>query len=274
MKSKINIQNYKMVISDLDGTIKGEQQPIHPFTIKVIKRLYTNNIHFTIASGRNLASLRNYAEQLGVHIPMVLNNGGLIQSLDGKIYHRVSIPLEMVNRTIEITDQEGVDMVAFCNDRIYCKKITNNISNVYGSLDDSIFEIGSWRAIEPILDQIDKFMIIDWNSVDNLEKLKNIFDNELNGQVDYFFSNIFHLDVMPRNVTKATGLKKLGKILDISMEEIIAFGDFDNDAEMLKEAGIGVAVANSSELAKSNSDIIVGSCTENGPAFFLNDLLS
>jgi 5-amino-6-(5-phospho-D-ribitylamino)uracil phosphatase len=87
-------------------------------------------------------------------------------------------------------------------------------------------------------------------------------------------TNIHHLEVMPKGVTKATGLEHLVSEMGIGMDEIIAFGDYENDAAMLKEVGLGVAVQNACDLAKQNANIIVGSCAENGPALFLNDLIS
>lgn len=74
-------------------------------------------------------------------------------------------------------------------------------------------------------------------------------------------------------VSKATGLEFLSRELGITMGEILAFGDYDNDSEMLKAVGFGAAVANATDRTKANADIIIGSCTENGPAVFLNDLI-
>jgi len=79
---------------------------------------------------------------------------------------------------------------------------------------------------------------------------------------------------MPKGVTKATGLKQLVDEMGVCMDEIIAFGDFDNDAAMLAEVGLGVAVENACDLAKQSADLIIGSCAENGPAEFLNHLIS
>ena len=58
------------------------------------------------------------------------------------------------------------------------------------------------------------------------------------------------------------------------MDEILAFGDFENDVAMLAEVGLGVAVENACDLAKQNADLIIGSCADNGPAEFLDQLIS
>jgi Cof subfamily protein (haloacid dehalogenase superfamily) len=273
LNSHLDINKYKLVISDLDGTILESGQPIHPFTKDVFAKLPGLGIQFTLASGRSLASLRPYAEELNIDMPLVLANGCIVQSLDGVIHYRTTMPVEVTRRVIEITEKENSDLVVFSDDRLFYKQMTDNIFRIFGKLSNSIYEVGSWEAIESQLDQVNKFMIIDWQSQENLKKLENIFDSELSAQADYLRTNINHLEVMPKGVTKATGLKQLVDSMSIRMDEIIAFGDFDNDAAMLAEVGLGVAVENACDLAKQNADLVIGSCAENGPAVFLNQLI-
>jgi 5-amino-6-(5-phospho-D-ribitylamino)uracil phosphatase len=270
----IDINQYKLVVSDLDGTLLESGQPLHPFTKEILAKLPEYGLHFTLASGRSLASLRPYAEQLNITIPLVLANGCIIQSLDGVIHHREIMPIEVTHKVIEITDREKSDLVMFSDDRLYFKKMTGNVSHVFGKLTNSVYEIGSWSEIENMIQEINKFMIIDWESLEKLARLEQIFDLELKNEADYLRTNIHHLEVMPKGVTKATGLKHLISEMGIGMNEIIAFGDFENDAAMLAAAGLGVAVENACDLAKQNANIIVGSCAENGPAQFLNDLIN
>lgn len=274
MKYPYNINQYKLVISDLDGTILESGQPIHPFTKEVFAKLPDLGIQFTLASGRSLASLRPYAEELNIAIPLVLANGCIVQSLDGIIHYRTTMPTEVTRKVIEITEREKSDLVVFSDDRLFYKTMTDNIFRIFGKLNNSIYEVGSWEAIDSIIDQVNKFMIINWMSQESLIKLEEIFEVEISSQADYLRTNFHHLEVMPKGVTKATGLKQLVDGMNIRMDEIIAFGDFDNDAAMLAEVGLGVAVENACDLAKRNADLIVGSCGDNGPAEFLNQLIS
>lgn len=273
MNSQIEISYFKLVISDLDGTILESGQPIHPFTKEVFAKLPELGIQFTLASGRTLASLRPYAEELNVNIPLVLANGCIIQSLGGVIHYRTTMPVEVTRKVIEITEREASDLVIFSDDRLFYKKMTENINRIFGKLKSNIYELETWDALEPVIEQVNKFMIIDWQSQESLSRLEQIFDAELSSQADHLRTNLHHLEVMPKGVTKATGLKHMVKGMGINMDEIIAFGDFDNDAAMLAEVGLGVAVENACDLAKQNADLIVGSCADNGPAEFLNQLI-
>lgn len=273
MHPQINLKDFKLVVSDLDGTIKDSEQPIHPKTIDTFAKLNDLDIFFTLASGRSLASLRPYAEELQIRIPLVLANGCIIQSMDGEIHHREFMPPEVTRKLFEITDRENSDMVIFVDDHLYFKKMTKNIDRIFGRIRDDITEIGKWEQLEDLIDSVNKFMILDWENLDRLDRLEEVFSRELDGKAEYLRTNIHHLEVMPKGVSKATGLEYLCKELGITMGEILAFGDFDNDTEMLKAVGFGAAVSNATDSTKANADLIIGSCAENGPAVFLNDLI-
>lgn len=273
MQAEIDIKKIKLVISDLDGTILDSGQPLHPFTREVFGKLEDHGILFTLASGRSLASLRPFAEELKVKIPLVLANGCIIQSLDGTIHHRSMMPAEITRKVFEIADREDSDLVVFMDDKLFYKRMTPNINRIFGKVKDAIFEVGSWDKLENNIEQVNKFMVIDWESLDRLDRLEKIFTTELDCKADHLRTNIHHLEVMPKGISKATGLAYLTEKLGVDMREILAFGDFDNDAEMLKIVGFSAAVANASERAKENADYIIDSCADNGPAGFLNNLL-
>ena len=273
MHPEIELKNFKLVVSDLDGTIKDSEQPIHPFTLETFSKLDELGIHFTLASGRSLASLRSYAEQLNVRIPMVLANGCVVQSLNGEIHHHEYMPDLVTRQLFEITDRENSDMVVFADSQLYFKRMTPNIERIFGRIRDDVTEIGSWDMMGDHIQSVNKFMIIDWENLDRLDRLEAIFAKELDGKAEYLRTNIHHLEIMPKGVSKASGLEVLTKMLGITMREILAFGDFDNDAEMLKAVGFGAAVANATDNVKQNANQVIGSCSDNGPAVFLNELI-
>ena len=76
----------------------------------------------------------------------------------------------------------------------------------------------------------------------------------------------YNIEVNAAGVNKGSGLVELGKRLGIEREEIMAFGDGDNDEPMLREAGFGVAMANAEEKVKATADYITGSNEEDGVA--------
>ena len=83
--------------------------------------------------------------------------------------------------------------------------------------------------------------------------------------VDSGFGGGFgYLDVVQPGVSKATGIRVLMDAFGIGASEVMAFGDAGNDAEMLRLAGVGVAMGNASDELKSIADLVCDPCEEQG----------
>mgnify|MGYP002625951298 CR=1 FL=1 len=81
------------------------------------------------------------------------------------------------------------------------------------------------------------------------------------------------LEINASGVSKARGLRALCDALDIDMSECIAIGDAQNDVEMLKAAGLKVAMANGSDEVKSLADVIAPNCDSDGVAAIIEQYL-
>lgn len=92
------------------------------------------------------------------------------------------------------------------------------------------------------------------------QELKRFDSLELVGSLKY------NIEINAAGVNKGKGLLELGEILGISREEIMAFGDGDNDIAMLREVGFGVAMQNADEEVKAVADYVTGSNDEDGVA--------
>ena len=78
-----------------------------------------------------------------------------------------------------------------------------------------------------------------------------------------------NIEVTKKGVSKKTGLAWVGKQLGVSPEEMMALGDSGNDVDMLRYAGLGIAMGNAEEMAVKAADETTGSNTENGIAMAL-----
>lgn len=74
---------------------------------------------------------------------------------------------------------------------------------------------------------------------------------------------------MPQGISKATSLKDIADIYGIDVKDTLAFGDSDNDLQLIKEAGIGVAMANATENVLEVADYITLNNNEDGIADYL-----
>ncbi|PZN12558.1 MAG: hydrolase Cof [Bacillota bacterium] len=95
----------------------------------------------------------------------------------------------------------------------------------------------------------------------------------LGGYVHVTHSAARSFDVLPAGVSKASGLARLAALLGVPPEEVVAVGDNDNDREMLRFAGLGVAMANASEDVRRCARLVTRSNDEDGVAHLIEEVL-
>ena len=272
-ESEIDLNHYRLIVTDIDGTIKCSGAPISDFTREALKSLKDKGMDFTLASGRNLAGARSVAEELGVKLPLILANGCVVQGLGCEALFRAILPEAITRQVIAITEEFDFDLVLFVADQLYFKNMTPNIEPIFGHLPEACQRIGTWENAFDRYSEVHKCMVLERSDHAKLAMLETLYAERFSGLADFYRTSVNHLEVMPLGVTKATGLEKLTEHLGIRMDQVIAFGDFDNDAAMIAAAGLGIAVANASEAVKANAEMVIGACSEDGPARFLSDLL-
>ena len=269
----INLRDYKLIVFDIDGTLVGKDHTLDPFTKEVLFRLREEGYPFTLATGKNLPSTKPLADKLEIELPLILNNGGMLQTRHEVMLSKITLPLGVTWQVIEICEVRGKDLVIYIDNGIYIKAMNENILPVYSNVISGLFEIGEWDAITGKLADANKCLVVDSFIRENLIEMGEVLEKALKGRVDILHTSTSLVEVMPKGVTKVTSIRKLAGSMGISMDEIMAFGDFNNDAEMLAAVGLGIAVKNASPRAKEAADLVIGSVEDQGPAEFLKELL-
>jgi len=269
----INLRDFQLIAFDIDGTLMGSDHLIRPFTRDTLFRLREAGFPFTLATGKSLPGTISQADALEIDLPLILVNGGVLQTRSGSILHAITLPEDVVRTTIDLCEQEKRDLVMYDGDKIYFKEMNDNMRPVYGHLTTGLQAIGEWGTISARMAHINKCLVVDTTRREHLISMGEIFEAAFNGIVDVLHTSAVLVEVMPKGVNKLEGLKKLTEQMGIPISRVMAFGDFDNDVEMLSAAGLGVAVSNASARAKDAADLIVGSVDEEGPARFLAELI-
>lgn len=267
-----HIGTYKLIIFDVDGTLQDSNHNLHPFTRKILMALKDRGIYISFATGKNLSAIKNLSDDLEINIPMILANGCVLQDRFGKVFYTAHLPMDVINHVISICDRTSSDLALYIHNDIYVKHSTQNLSLLveYGA--DPLLEIGEWSVIKNIMPDTHKCLVVDRYSQQHLVELEAIMNRELGENANLCQSIPEMLDIMPVGISKATGIKRLADHLGVILVDVIAFGDSNNDIEMVKSAGLGVAVANSVPGLLANADVVVGTNDEEGPAHFLESL--
>lgn len=269
----ISLDTFKLIVFDIDGTLVGKDHTLSLYTKNTLFRLRDEGFSFTLATGKNFPATKPLADEIEIDFPLILINGGMLQTRQENVLNVTTLPLDVTQDVINICEAREKDLVIYIDNGIYIKKMNENINPVYSNVQSGLFEVSDWDTIAGKLVRANKCLVVDSFVRENLIEMGKIFNKELGERADVLHASSSLVEVMPKGVTKVSGISKLAANMSITMDEIMAFGDFDNDAEMLSSVGLGVAVENASPAAKVAADLVIGPVSEDGPAVFLNELL-
>jgi len=272
-QSEIHFEDFQLLVFDIDGTLMGPSQQLDPFTKEILMRLEERGKQYTLATGKILPATKPLADELEIDLPLILSNGAIVEDRFGKVLDQTRLPLPVTQSVIQICEKRGEDLVIYVCDKILIKEMNDNIYPIYSNVGEGLIEVQDWKLAGEQLRNANKCLVVDRFNQQNLFDLEKIFREAVGDRADVLHTSIQLLEVVPQNITKATGLETLSRILDIPFGKMMAFGDYDNDVPMLERAGLGIAVANASEAALESADLVIGSLEENGVAEFLSKWL-
>lgn len=248
----------KLIASDMDGTLLNDRKELPADFFAVLDELVKRGIKFTVASGRTYDAVAHlFPEEYRGKLDFICDNGANVihegrqvslTPLDRQTFEqliracsnigglRVLVCAAKGTYHLDADPEFNAEIARFYKNHFPCKDLL--------AVDDTIYKLAVWDSMgtqqhaKPAIDAI--------------------FGDRLNVQV----SGPVWMDVMAAGVSKGSALMKLGKILNISPEDTMAFGDYYNDMDMLRYARWSFAMENGSPdvkkaagfLARSNND--------------------
>ncbi len=263
--------DYKLVCLDLDGTLLTSERKIDEETLLYLRKLSEEGVHIAIATGRPSYDAKYHAKLVNDHTYFLSSNGsagGYTKSK--KLLFEECFDNDSVEELCNIAKQLKSKPVFYTKNFIICTGIKELILHHY-----FMFKSGSKRPNSlKFVPGINAFLRS--NKKNNYKIQKAIFfvyDKETLGTLDSLMSDDEFekaltskecYEISKKGVNKSFGVQKLAEELGIKPEEIIAFGDSENDREMLKFVGKGVAMWNSPKTIRDISDEITESNDEQG----------
>ena len=264
---------YRIIFSDIDGTLLHDDLSIGEKTKTALKRAEEKGLVIAIASGRYLLSLDMLEKMIGIPLMKIGINGAVIEYGGKRIYE------ERIDRDAYITAtsylyRKASSLITFSS-RSYAIDANEEWRTKQTSIlkDAGVhMDIRDYDGVEASLGEKPFKILVKDRDQEKLDRMEKELSEILGSTASVSSSGRGNIEVMPPGITKADGLKKAGELLNISQDEMIAFGDWDNDADMLAWAGMGIAMANASEKARKNARMITLSNNEDGIAAALEKL--
>ena len=265
-------KNYRLMAIDIDGTLLDNNSRIRKSTHDALQKIIEYGITVTFATGRFYPDAFYFAKTIGFSCPMILLHGALIQSQDGKIIRKHELPARIVPILVDIAKKEKVPFQIFHEDWLVMEEKTkwNDIYLSYSEVKPVIIpDINQYLE-----NQKNPFCFIYLGNPQEMAKLKGIIEERLNGSITIACAHPNLLEIIAPNVSKGTALKELSAMKNIPLSQTIAIGDNYNDIEMLKMAGLGVAMGNAPQEVKDVADYVTKDNEQDGIAYFVSKYLA
>jgi Cof subfamily protein (haloacid dehalogenase superfamily) len=220
-------------------------------TIAAITAARETGIRVVVVTGRMFRSVRPYVQIAGIDDPVVCYQGAVVaEPGSGRFLRHVPIPLELARETIAAIEAEGFALNCYVDDELYVAELTPAADRYAKFQSLEIHVVGDllqWLEKPPT-----KLVAVDDPvPLEGLEvRMKERFDGRLfiSKSLPYF------LEFASPEVTKGSGLGFLAEHLGFSQAGTVAFGDGENDVELLEWAGYGVAVENAHPRLRAVAD--------------------
>lgn len=245
----------KIVASDLDGTLlQNGSQSLTPEALELVRKLIDAGIVFVAASGRQYGNLRRLFEPVKDEIAYIAENGALV------IYKGVVLSKTVMDREIgeeilvDIRNREGCEILLSGMNTSYIEsKAKKYVDHLKYVMKNNVTEV---KDILEVTEEYLKISLCDELGEENSE---DFFRERWGDKVTVVTAGNGWLDMISQSANKGNAMKVLLANLGLKKEELMAFGDNQNDIEMLKLAEYSYAMENAKEEVKQVSKHITSS---------------
>src|SRR6056297_61789 len=234
----MDLSQIKMVVTDMDGTLLNSNHEVSPRFFEIYKELKKKNIAFVAASGRQYHSMVDKLESIKNEILVIAENGALIRKQEETLLTTPINKSEVLRILDTVRPLDNVHPVLCCQNNAYVGGDSNEFLEMLREY-YSEFEIVEDQ--KQVNDQVLKIAIYHF---ENSEKHIYPHVEHLEGDLKVKVSGANWVDVSDLNAHKGYALKKVMDDYQIASNEIMVFGDYNNDLEMLQLSDYSFAMAN------------------------------
>lgn len=264
-----HIDNIKLIATDIDGTLMDDNKQLPKDFYDTLDKLYTCDIKFIIASGRQLDSLLKEFKRISDKVYFIAENGGVISKGDNVIHTNCFTLDETTHFIHNIRKLSGAQLILCTPDCAYIESdddyFINQAKIYYTALkkvDDLLYISKQFPTC--------KFTVFHPNGAEHtiykdLLKLKDKYQINLSGKL--------WVDCMKLGINKGTSIEYLLKKFNLTKDNAAAFGDYLNDYDMIKSVTHSFSMANAHPLLLENSKYIAPSNNEWGVTYCINNYI-
>ncbi|MGX7349248.1 Cof-type HAD-IIB family hydrolase [Dolosicoccus paucivorans] len=242
-----------LVFFDLDGTLLNSQSKISPEVKESLGQLRLNGHVPIVASGRPYSQISNLLKEAAFD-SYILVNGQSITYKSENIYHS-KFPLDEINHLIEETTMRDIPLGFYGHNNHIINRATNLVHATFDhfGITDRVVDADFYKNNDILM------MLLFTENLEDDDYFAEVFPN-----FNFYRTSPYSIDVIQSGNSKFEAIKYLIDNVDVTFNNIYAFGDGMNDIEMIDFVNHGIAMGNAIEEVKEVADLIVASNDDGG----------
>ncbi len=243
----------KAIFFDIDGTLFSHKTMEIPCsTKKALKELHEKGIKTFIATGRHFVEMQALPIDASEYDGMVVLNGQICVDKYGKILYESPIEEDDLKEIIRVFEKKEIPVLLIERDRIYINYVNDIVVEAQKTFSLPIPEVGEYSGAKIYQACVYANEEQEEELMSKLAKCKTTRWND------------YGIDLLSESGGKDVGIQHILEFYGIKQSECMAFGDGENDVDMLRYAGIGIAMENGAESAKAYADYVTTDIDQDG----------
>lgn len=261
---------YKLIALDIDGTIRSNDYPLSERTKRALLAAREAGAIVTITTGRMYLSAMAVMSGLSLRSPVATYQGAHIADplTHEMLWHKPLSP-GMLHDALDELESWPREVLAHYRNHVYVDEITEWIEAYVERNDVEVHAVDDLRDLAN--SGVTRLVVVGEN--DEVGRVAKTLREKFNSRLQITRSLPHFCEVLHPDTGKERALQRLCVMLGISQESTIAFANGEEDVPMIAWAGLGVAVADGSEVATSAADLVAPPLSEDGVAQVVERLL-
>ena len=276
---------YKLITIDLDGTLLNRYGEVTEYTKNIIKQVTQKGILVVLASGRISESVLTIAKEIGANKYYISGNGSVLYDMKkNEILYENYLNKEKVLEIIELCEKNSIYYNIYTESSVIAKSLNYNVAFYnYENTKKSSDKKTEINIVEDVYDYVKKLNTNKFLKMTICDESKIVFSSILRKLKNISNIDVLEVSHMSQKKIKA-GTKEISvgyyytevsskNVENIEQEEVMSFGDNNNDILMIKNAGLGIAMGHSNEQVKKVANFITKTNDEDGVAKALENIV-
>ena len=254
------MMDIKVLAFDMDGTLLNSEKMVSRGTSLELERLNNEGIKIVLSSGRLYKSIEAYAKILPFKCSIIATNGSVVSDEEGRRVYEKPIDTDAFFEFMKMLYDYKMNFHFYGINEFYRLKGTtslNNYSRVPKDIKDTIdiVEFNNMKEIEDSVNNNSYFkVLLVEDDKKYLEEVRAELKKIHGVKISSSWAN--NIEIVPEGVNKAKSLQYLCKNYGLGLENLMSFGDNNNDIEMIEHSKVGVAMKNATNELMQKSDFI------------------